>query len=292
MATIRSVPPSGNIRAYVDCLKGFKSDINKWQDPIDATAKRGGHLTNLHGSENPGARLDFLDEDRERAKQLFCSDRPQENQTAMRIAAAHSLGGFLLSELLSEDETAASIGQNYDGVAIFNGFFGSKWMNVPFREQYAGRFHDFAVGTTPLERLFSSASKGRKSHELPTHPQGLMLDQEALKLIQKIKDNDGFSPELGDIPVMFITGDYDGVCSKKTVQDVIRITGASHKGFKVDHYAMNYPEVRNFFVEWGEELRTPHAPKRQAYQRQFVPVKQRKPRLGEIVGAGAAPAPA
>ena len=248
MELIQGNPESG-VRVQVDLLKGFKSDIGCWQPPVNATAQYAGHRTNVYGFRHPGNSVDFLPEYRERAQEIFCGGDEFTDTGIPRVASAHSLGAFLLMELLTDDETASAIAERYDAITTFNGFLGSQYKNTPLRERYANWFRDAAVGTTWIERRFSRASKEYETHELPTHAQGLMFDKESDILLEKIFDNGGFSKAVENTPITFVIGNYDTVCDNDAIRQVAGITGARVAPFNVNHNAMMFSEVQNFFVQ-------------------------------------------
>ncbi|MEZ5815225.1 MAG: hypothetical protein R3E13_11000 [Alphaproteobacteria bacterium] len=265
MDTISRAPEGGTFSVQIECLKGFKSALRSWISAIEDMAEKG-YSTTVSGFKSPDTRLNFLNRYRKLAKGVFCPEvlgiqkgaeqkHEKTNPDVLRVAAAHSLGGFLLTELLTNDETAERIRENYDAVVVINGFMGSKYANIPGRRLLTRLFPKTPVGTTGIERIFSSASAEYEPEELPTHAQGLLLDRAGAALVQKIQDQGGFSKKLQGMPILFITGNDDKVCNNKAVQKVAAITGAEVEAFNsVDHYAMGDKRVRDFITGWCNKL--------------------------------------
>jgi hypothetical protein len=265
MDTISRAPEGGTFSVKTDFLKGFKSALSSWISPIEDLAEKG-HSTTVSGFKSPDTRLNFLNRYRKLAKGVFCPDalgiqkeaaqkHEKTNPDVLRVAAAHSLGGFLLTELLTNDETAEHIRKNYDAVVVINGFMGSKYANIPGRRLLTRLFPKAPVGTTGIERIFSSASAQYEPEELPTHAQGLLLDRAGAALVQKIQNQGGFSEKLRGMPVLFITGKDDEVCNNEAVQKVAAIAGAKVEAFDgVGHYAMGDKKVRDFVEDWCDKL--------------------------------------
>lgn len=264
--------PKGHSDYCVDFLKGFKSSVSSWQPFVCDTAIKSRANFHLLGFESPGASTTFLNEYRQRAFRFFCSEKPilrdATGQPLPRIAGAHSLGVFLLLELMANDETAEILAKNYDAFFLANGFLGNHYHDKWLCRRYSGlpRYKDRAVGHTFLERQFKDVSSHPFS-ELPTHAQSVMLHDEGTQLLE-VLESVSISPALSPHPIMMTSGLYDPVSNNENIERAARAIGARHKTFYAGHNPLlTTTEARFFFWQWSKEqkpfahLRATAAPK-------------------------------
>lgn len=249
MAPLIEARPHARPVAYIDMLKGFKSDIKCYGPFTQIMADIHWHDTHVQGYAHPGNRLDFLPEYRDIAENYFCRKPRAVQADAPRIASAHSLGAFLLLEILSDEDKAQVFAQTYDGLVLANPFTGDRYHDRRLcREfsQWIGRDHP--AGKTLLERLFTTVADD--PYEIPSHRQSLMLHDEAGAVFAKIIANGGLAGAVKDIPVVMLTGTHDPVCDNEKTQALARVIGAQYREFPTGHNALlECHEAQNFYIQ-------------------------------------------
>ena len=261
MAHLVHARPSGGTLIEVDFLKGFKSQIESYEPRIQALADIFCHDTRVQGYEHPDDALLFLPEYREKARKFFCeSVRGPKGQTA-RNATAHSLGGFLLLEILTDPDLAKEFVDTYnpDGIVLFNPFIGNKHYESLWKRWYSAAFgKNSAVGCTAVEQIIPSCRKIKQEEDmkyLPTHMQGLYLHDVTTMLIERIERQGGLADCARDIPILIIGGEYDPVCDNNKIKSLAKFIGAEYKEFATGHNAfLDSPPAIDLYKRWCNNL--------------------------------------
>ena len=217
---ISATTPDPDLCLAIDWLKGFKSEISGWEAFVKSSAHHARANVNLMGFNNPGVCVNFLRRYRQKAKEYFCS--PSKSSDTPRIASAHSLGAFLLLELLAHDDTAKALADKYDGIILANPFLGDRYHDSRLAQYYSthARNRDRPVGSTVAERLILSFFKSTNGGftENPTHHQSTVLHLEAQKFLEEVVARGGLSEHAYKIPIKIMIGKLDPVCDNEKIK--------------------------------------------------------------------------
>jgi len=250
---VEAVPEKPRVR--VDILKGFKSQLSPYGPQFaNIMADIHWHHTRIMGVNNPGIALDFLPPYREETKPFFCD--PNDRDDIASIAGAHSLGVFLLLEMLLEEKSAVQFSKNYDAIYFANPFVGNDWHDKAFYRWFSEAVGGLqAVGNTlpelTLSRAFGATLPKDTPYELPTHRQSIMLHDYATALLERIVQNGGLHEAVRHMPIMVFSGNDDPVCKRDNVLQLVQAIGADHKEFNTGHNViLHCPESRDAYASW------------------------------------------
>ncbi len=262
MAKIISAGPStltANSKSLV-CLKGFKSCIESWRPFIDTMAQKHGFHASLLGFDDPGTGIDFIEKDPSVAYEYLEDVNKFGSIPADRsVLLAHSWGAACILDMLSRDETAWPIINNFRGIILVTPFVGASFLNGlgygPLARYFSRSAADSFVGTTSLERwgtrnIFRSAAVDFDFDTIPIHRQALTLNYHAVDLLRRIQKQGGLAPCAQEIPITVIMGAQDTVCKNAYIKNLIRATNANNKTFDSGHYLLlDTPEAADFVAE-------------------------------------------
>lgn len=255
MAIITAYPEDTPV-VSVRFQKGFKTDLHWYEAPIAMFAERFGHTTTVRNLIDPGAKLDFMDEDQDRTEEFFTFPFSEEETDTPKVAGVHSLSAYFLSKMLMDDEKAeAFAAQGYEAIFMFNPHLGNKHHDSIGRRAYSEVNKGRAAGTTPFERAFMkrpiiSQGDGYMGYDNPpSHGQGLLFWKEGKKLIKKLEEQGGFSDAVSHIPIFVIRGSADDVNSKKKEKRFAAAIGAESIKFSTGHNAyLSCTEAQSWFA--------------------------------------------
>lgn len=216
--TIVTKAESDEAFATVHLIKGFKSSPYLYKDLMETLTDHGINVV-LISLPDPEDEIDFMDEYEHIAKAVYIDGELDylHDENLPKIAASHSIGGFLITKLLTEADHAQKIKDRYESMFFASPFYGSKYHSIPLVRAFAYLYSVFNanahVGTTWLERQFIHAAndnfnEGDKA--LANHKQALYMNTPTNELINKIRDN-GLPDVVRDIPATFHMASFDQV---------------------------------------------------------------------------------
>lgn len=252
--TIVTTAEAKNAFATLHFLKGFKSSPYLYEDLMHALTDHGINVV-LISLPDPEDEIDFLEDYEQIARAVYIDgelDYLHDPELPM-IAANHSIGGFLFTKFLMDEENAKAISERYESAFLASPFYGSKYHRIPVLKTLTYLYSIFNasahVGTTWLERQFLHAandnySEGKKA--LANHRQALYMDVPTNELVNEIRLK-GF-PEISQkFPVVFHTAAYDQVSFNALTTEV-----ASHLNSKLISSLGGHSHIRE--TEAGQRL--------------------------------------
>ncbi|MFP4313475.1 MAG: hypothetical protein ACLFR0_04015 [Alphaproteobacteria bacterium] len=253
--TIVTKAQAKNPYATVQFIKGFKSSPYLYEELMHTLTDHGINVT-LVSLPDPEDEIDFLDDYEHIAKAVYVDGELDHlhNENLPLIAASHSIGGFLMTKLLTEEDSAQKINERYESAFLASPFYGSKYHRIPVIKTFAFLYSTFNghayVGTTWLERQFLNAANDTKEGEkaLANHKQALYMDVPTHNLIQDIRTN-GFPDIARELPITFHLSSHDQVSFNALAKEI-----SGHLNSKVIESIGGHSHIRA--TEAGRRLLT------------------------------------